>query len=601
MSQVHPSNRIGVMRLFTALSLLSMALLACQSAPPAAPFTPTPLSVEQHTQLEQKVTVQIVQPSATVIPTQTPIPTATPVPIRSVYIDPNLPTDIQVTLKTQVQLLAAQIPDTVAKLQLTTGETADIVISAAPPARGQATLPLIQVALAVVAPFPTVADTITLASLAGYWRGDTDALKYITNDQSTPQLFVDERTLAMLNQLLGERASTTPVQIVRDADLIDAAWTARPSSFAIIPFDRLEVRWKQLWLDGMNLFDKELDESQYPLTYVVRANLGAAGDAQLLSEFPATTNRDVSKMATVAMTGVTAMVRGTAVMMERKGITYPAQMIRDWLVTADVTHISNEVSFWDKCPAPTFNDGVSMCSNPRYIELLEYVGTDIIELSGNHLWDKGVQHLNTTIDIYDELGWKYFAGGRDYDDSQRPVTMTLAGNKIAFVGCNYFGANWATPTNNLPGSALCGSDDPRQLDLIIASIQSLTQDGYLVIATLQYAEFYFYEPTLQQARDFKALRDAGAVIVNGSQGHHAQGFDVSEQGFIHYGTGNLFFGDQAAVGAHQTFVDRHTFYDGRYLGVDLRTAYIEDYSQPVPMSAADRAKFLRVLFAATGY
>jgi poly-gamma-glutamate synthesis protein (capsule biosynthesis protein) len=351
----------------------------------------------------------------------------------------------------------------------------------------------------------------------------------------------------------------------------------------------------------MNLFDKELDESQYPLTFIVRANFGTAGDAQIFSELTATTNRDVSKMATVAMTGVTAMVRGTAVMMERKGITYPAQMIRDWLVTADITHISNEVSFWDKCPAPTFNDGVSMCSNPRYIELLEYVGTDIIELSGNHLWDKGTQHLNTTIDIYDELGWKYFAGGRNYDDSQRPVTMTVAGNKIAFVGCNYFGADWATPANNLPGSALCGSDSPRQLDLIISSIQSLAQEGYLVIATLQYAEFYFYEPTLQQARDFKALREAGAVIVNGSQGHHAQGFDVSEQGFLHYGTGNLFFGDQAATGTHQTFVDRHTFYDGRYLGVDIRTAYIEDYSQPVPMSAADRVKFLRVLFAATGY
>jgi poly-gamma-glutamate synthesis protein (capsule biosynthesis protein) len=89
--------------------------------------------------------------------------------------------------------------------------------------------------------------------------------------------------------------------------------------------------------------------------------------------------------------------------------------------------------------------------------------------------------------------------------------------------------------------------------------------------------------------------------VNGSQGHHAQGFSVDERGFVHYGLGNLFFGDQPGVGTHQTFVDRHAFYDGRYLGVDLRTAFIVDNSQPVPMSEADRAALLRRLFAVSGW
>jgi poly-gamma-glutamate synthesis protein (capsule biosynthesis protein) len=101
--------------------------------------------------------------------------------------------------------------------------------------------------------------------------------------------------------------------------------------------------------------------------------------------------------------------------------------------------------------------------------------------------------------------------------------------------------------------------------------------------------------------DFKALRDAGAVVVNGSQGHWVQGFDVSAGGFIHYGVGNLFFGDQEGVGTHQTFVDRHAFYDGRYLGAELRSAFIQDYSQPRPMTPAERAQLLKTLFAATGY
>lgn len=104
-------------------------------------------------------------------------------------------------------------------------------------------------------------------------------------------------------------------------------------------------------------------------------------------------------------------------------------------------------------------------------------------------------------------------------------------------------------------------------------------------------------PTAQQARDFAALRDAGAVVVNGSQGHHVQGFDVSAEGFIHWGTGNFFFGDQIfSRGALTTMVDRHVFYDNTYLGADLRTAFIEDLSQPAPATPEDRAELLRTLF-----
>jgi poly-gamma-glutamate synthesis protein (capsule biosynthesis protein) len=177
--------------------------------------------------------------------------------------------------------------------------------------------------------------------------------------------------------------------------------------------------------------------------------------------------------------------------------------------------------------------------------------------------------------------------------------MTVNGNRLAFVGCNWFGADWAS--EELPGSAPCGIDNPRDLDWITSAIRSLADQGYLVIATIQYEEYYFYQPGSQQTLDFQALRDAGAVVVNGSQGHHAQGWDASAAGTINYGAGNLFFGDQAGVGTHQTFVNRHAFYDGRYLGVDMRTAYIEDYSQPVPMDAQQRADFLDTIFRASGY
>lgn len=431
--------------------------------------------------------------------------------------------------------------------------------------------------LAVAAPFPTVADDISYSDLKAFWQGDAAALKAVTNDGSAPTLFVSDQTRQALVPVLGEPAADARIQVAAPEALLAAAWDAHPASLAILPFDQLEARWKLLHVDGVNLFDKAADVAGYPL-------IGAGPP-----------NRDLGKMAVVAMTGVTALVRGTAVMMERKGVLYPGAAIRDWLRSADIAHISNEVSFWDRCPPPTFNDGVVMCSNPKYIALLEDVGADVIELTGNHLWDRGWQNLSATLDMYDARGWPVFGGGRSVEAALAPAKFEVNGNKIAFVGCNWFGANWATESR--PGSARCGSKSPRDLDLIIAAIQQAKAEGYQVIVGIQYLELYSYAATAQQVRDFDALRAAGAVIVNGSQGHHAQGFSVNEQGFVHYGVGNLFFGDQAAPGAKQTFVDRHAFYDGRYLGVDLRTARIVDNAQPVPMSANERAALLRALFA----
>ena len=539
-------------------------------------------------------------PAITVIfhatPTPTPRPTPTPLPVKTIWVDPQLPASLRDGLARRMNEFALRAGSPARQVVLTSAADADVRVTVSSDGA-----PLITYTLAVAAPFPTVSDGVAFADFERFWRGEPAALASLSDDgQTPPTLFLDAETHAIVSLLLGPPASSPNIQIVPAEEVISSAWAARPSSFSVVPFDRLEVRWKLLHLDGVNLFERETDANAYPLTLSVRAQGDPALVAEIAASTPTVSNRDLDRMTIVAMTGVTALVRGTAVKMEQKGITYPAEKIRAWLATADITHISNEVSFWENCPPPSFRSGVVMCSDPRYMELLRYVGTDVIELTGNHLWDYGYQRLIPTIEMYEQEGWGYFGGGRDLADALKPLTMTVNGNKIAFVGCNWFGVNWAT--ERLPGSAPCSPDDPKDLTYQIEMIRQLREAGYNVIATLQYEEYYFYESTARQRRDFAALRDAGAVVVNGSQGHHVQGFDVSAEGFIHWGTGNIFFGDQTfSRGAQTTMVDRHVFYDNRYLGADLRTAFIEDLSRPVPMTPEARANLLRTLFAVSRF
>jgi len=557
---------------------MAALLAACASTPTAIPSPAPPPAVTFFPQSTPAPT-----PTSTPLP-PTPIPPPpTPLP-PGVFIDPALPGPIGDALRARFDpRLGAMIVTTAtnAALRVTHSLTAT---------------PVITVVYALAGAFPTLADDAKGADLIRAWAGDPKALTSVTNDGNPPILFMAHETRAALGMILGPPAAQARLVITDAARLATAVWAARPAGLAILPFDQLDQRWKLLHLDGVNLFERTANLASYPLILRV----GALGDAALARAFgPPQTNRDPARMAVVAMTGVTALVRGTAIRMDEKGQTWPGAKIREWLRGADIAHISNEVSFMDKCPAPDWNEGTVFCSSPKRLELLKDVGTDVIELTGNHLWDRGWVHLSTTLGLYRDLGWATFGGGRTFSESLIPLTMTVNGNRIAFVGCNYFGANWATAT--VPGSARCGRDSPYQFDLITPTIKDLAAQGYLVIATVQYAELYDYKPTAGQVLDFEQLRAAGAVVVNGSQGHHVQGFSVTPRGFIHYGTGNLFFGDQEGAGTHQTFVDRHVFYNGRYLGADLRAAYIENESQPVPMTPVAKAALLKTLFTVSTF
>jgi poly-gamma-glutamate synthesis protein (capsule biosynthesis protein) len=304
-------------------------------------------------------------------------------------------------------------------------------------------------------------------------------------------------------------------------------------------------------------------------------------------------NRDPAKLATVILTGVTAMVRATAKTMDVKGITYPGEAIRDLMREADVTHINNEVPFYGGCPSPDPNQEKQIfCSSPRYMELLMDIGTDVIELSGDHFADYDEAAMYETLDIYKQYNMPYYGGGYNLEDGRKPLLMEVNGNKIMFIGCNYK-TIYASATDTIPGAVPC------DFDYMTGQIAYYRSQGYLPISTFQYHEFDTAKARPQQIIDFRRMADAGAIIVSGSQAHVPQEMEFYNGGFIHYGLGNLFFDQIAKRGPRLTereFIDRHVFYDGRYLGVELITAWLTDYARPRYMTELERTRFLTDIF-----
>jgi hypothetical protein len=445
---------------------------------------------------------------------------------------------------------------------------------------------------AAVAPFPTLADGLSWTEVVSHWIGSP------AGPFAGQPLLMTADTAATLAAVMGDPAPSA-VEILPAEDIVQRAWDTRPA-WGIVPFDQLEPRWKVLYLDGISALDQRLDVEPYQLVVYIGATGLERGIAKLQEQLGSyVTNRDPAKISTVVMTGVTALTRATAMRMDLHGVLYPAQDIHPWLVEADIAHISNEVSFAENCPPPGNYYTMVFCSDPSYLELLEYLGIDVIELTGNHLLDWGLDAMKLSLLMYDTHDIPYYGGGWNLAQAQRPLTITHGIHTFGFIGCNPAGpaSDWAT--DELPGSAPCSFGGVA--DQLGPQIRWLREQGIIPIVTLQYLETYSYAPTGQQRIDFRALAEEGAVIVSGSQAHQPQGFDFVDGAFIHYGLGNLFFDQMQSLETRQEFIDRHIFYDGRHISTEIRTAILEDYARPRPMMPEEREALLRATFAASGW
>ena len=557
------------MRSLAILLALAVLLTACAPAPvPVAPATITPT-----------ITLTPFQPlypslSPDPLPSATPVPAPTdtapaPAPSGALWIGPGVPGTLFGLAR------GWGLPEA------TDAAAAAYRLELAPAGEGTMTW-----VYALVTRFPSTLDEVSFTDLRGLWSGGSaGALQGY-------RIGLGADVYLALSQLWG-LPDTARVGTF-GGDWPDALWSD-PWLLAIVPFEALEPTLKVLTVDGRSPVRNDFDLPGWPLQASFR--LSCPGDCPFL--LPAA-NRDPGKMTVLVMTGVTALVRATANRMELKGVLYPGRDVRDWLIAADVAHISNEIPFAVDCPPPNpLQEDLRFCSDPDYIALLDDLGVDIVELTGNHFQDWGSAATLYTLDLYDARGWPHYGGGRDLAGAMTPAFIFHNGNNLAFLGCNPVGPAFAWAAGSRPGAAPCGD-----YGWLLGEVSRLRASGFLPIVTLQYIEYYTLYPPDNQERDFRALAEAGAVIVSGSQSHFPQAMEFySRSSFIHYGLGNLFFDqmDVPVVGTRRAFIDRYVIYDGRLLSIELLTTMLEDYARPRPMTAGERDLFLQEVFSASGW
>lgn len=180
-------------------------------------------------------------------------------------------------------------------------------------------------------------------------------------------------------------------------------------------------------------------------------------------------------------------------------------------------------------------------AKPERMALLDEMGTDLVSLANNHVYDYGEEALLDTLDYLEEAGLPYVGGGRNKEEADRPIYFIVNGIKIGFVAATNAEIVYYTPAATEDSPGVLEAYDTAEYNQIIA--QASKECDYLIAYihwgpedTNQYAEYQ-----TEQGKEFLA---SGADIVVGGHPHVLQGIEYVDGKPIIYSMGDFWFNDE---------------------------------------------------------
>lgn len=200
-------------------------------------------------------------------------------------------------------------------------------------------------------------------------------------------------------------------------------------------------------------------------------------------------------------------------------------------------------------------------TDPRYVQILKELGTDVVTLANNHTLDYGREAFCDTLETLDNAGIRRVGGGYNIAEAEAPAVCTVNGLSFAV-----FGATRVSPSADWYAGAeqagLLQTYDPSRLNAAIAKAK---QSCDFVIVYVHWGIEKNETPEEYQRKLAKGYIDAGADLVVGAHPHVLQGFEYYKGVPIIYSLGNYLFDNRSA----QTLLLETTFSENAPVQVQL--------------------------------
>ena len=206
----------------------------------------------------------------------------------------------------------------------------------------------------------------------------------------------------------------------------------------------------------------------------------------------------------------------------------------------DLFYLNHEYCISDR-GAPLAGKYYTFRANPKRMALLKEMGTDLVALANNHVFDYGEEALLDTTARLQEAGIPYVGGGVNIEEAKRPVFFIINGLKIGFVGASNAEKLRYTPQATENSAGILRAYDATEYNDVI---QKASKECDYLIAYIHWGtEDSNYLNALQQKMGREFL-NSGADIVVGGHPHVLQGMEYVNGKPIIYSLGDFWFNSE---------------------------------------------------------
>ena len=232
-----------------------------------------------------------------------------------------------------------------------------------------------------------------------------------------------------------------------------------------------------------------------------------------------------------------------------------SKSILDQTNAADIFFLNHEYCISDR-GTPLEDKYYVFRAKPERMKLLEQMGTDIVSIANNHIYDYGADAMDDTIDLLDQAKITHVGGGTNLDEAKQPTYYIINGIKIGFVAASEGEQYKFTPEATDSTTGILTSYDTTEYNQVIADASK--ECDYLIAYVHWGTEDEdMYNST--QTEHGKEFLKSGADIVIGGHPHVLQGIETYKGRNIVYSLGNFCFGGNSSPSDMDTMIYQQTF------------------------------------------
>ena len=378
----------------------------------------------------------------------------------------------------------------------------------------------------------------------------------------------------------------SPLSNISQSELKDAE-IIKKYNVELVDFRNITISQKVISLDQKYFLDDFTSGAKF-ITWNLTGNPATFPAVQeALKSLSFSNPPSKSNVVSFTETGVTALSRR---------LTYKLGQ-----VGGNAEYFTEKVSFADNCQGGYTT--TTLCADWKMMGAITSLGTDIVELTGNHNNDYGAENNVKSIAAYREKNLKLVGGGENLAAAKIPLDVNNQIKLFAFNHSTSSVANGQIATENSAGA------NPYSEEEFKAELAAAKAKNKFVIVNVQYFECYAYpnskvafpecdKPIPNQKEFFRHFIDLGADMVVGTSAHQPQTYELYKDKPIYYGLGNLFFDQISWPDTMRSLILTHYFYQGKYLQTRISpTLYDENFQTYLIDEPASREYLRRLVYA----